>query len=265
MTIDHLAAYGFKIPLFAEYSTRLRQLGRIAAPLFLFMVVESVRHTRNKPKFILRLYIAGVCTGLFVTATNFFLGDIVGVFSNSNIIFTFFYTAVYICLIEQTVIAVKEKKAKQIIKNAILILSTFIPIFLNLLLRSVINDQWSRKYIFLTSDLIESFLPVNLNVEYSMMFIIMGIVLYFARKKYIQCAVFTGFCILYYFAAKQHNINILNFFSIFYNSRQYLMIMALPFMLLYNGMRGKEHKQFFYVYYPLHRYIISIIQMILTR
>lgn len=38
----------------------LRIIGRIAAPLFLFMIVEGLHHTRSKPKYILRLYVAGV-------------------------------------------------------------------------------------------------------------------------------------------------------------------------------------------------------------
>lgn len=36
------------------------------------------------------------------------------------------------------------------------------------------------------------------------------------------------------------------------------MILALPFMLLYNGRRGGEHKYFFYLYYPLHQFVIAV-------
>ena len=36
MTIDHLAAYGFEIPVFAAHFNTLRVIGRIAAPLFFF-------------------------------------------------------------------------------------------------------------------------------------------------------------------------------------------------------------------------------------
>lgn len=58
MTIDHLAAYGGEIPIFGHYAYILRIVGRIAAPLFLFVLTESVRHTHNKIHYVLRLYFA---------------------------------------------------------------------------------------------------------------------------------------------------------------------------------------------------------------
>ena len=40
---------------------------------------------------------------------------------------------------------------------------------------------------------------------------------------------------------------------------QCFMILALPLLLLYNGERGKGHKNFFYVYYPAHIYVLYVI------
>ena len=108
MTIDHLGAYGFPIPIFDKYFELLRILGRIAAPLFLFVVTESVKHTRNKWKFVLRLYLGAVAVGLFVTVTNFLFDDSIGRFTQSNILFTYFYIALYIVLIEQIIDGVKK-------------------------------------------------------------------------------------------------------------------------------------------------------------
>ena len=93
MTIDHLGAYGFEIPIFDTYNTQLRLLGRIAMPLFLFVLTESIRYTRNRKKFLLRLYLGAVFSGLFVTVTNFLFHDSIGMFINSNIFFTYFYIA----------------------------------------------------------------------------------------------------------------------------------------------------------------------------
>lgn len=56
MTIDHIAAYGFEIPVISKYYSVLRILGRISAPLFLYMVTESVRYTNSRSKYLLRLY-----------------------------------------------------------------------------------------------------------------------------------------------------------------------------------------------------------------
>jgi len=40
---------------------------------------------------------------------------------------------------------------------------------------------------------------------------------------------------------------------------QWMMIFSLPFMLLYNGKRGKNIKKLFYIYYPLHLLILNVI------
>lgn len=58
MTLDHIGVYQ-TITQNQAINDGLRIIGRIAAPLFLFMVVEGVRHTRNKTKYLLRLYMAG--------------------------------------------------------------------------------------------------------------------------------------------------------------------------------------------------------------
>ena len=75
MTIDHLAAYGFEIPVFGAHFDTLRIIGRIAAPLFFFALTESVKHTRSKVRLILRLYLGAVGTGLFVAVTNLLFHD----------------------------------------------------------------------------------------------------------------------------------------------------------------------------------------------
>lgn len=50
----------------------------------------------------------------------------------------------------------------------------------------------------------------------------------------------------------------IGFLQDFYGlGNQHWMILALPFMLLYNGRRGGEHKYFFYLYYPLHQFVIA--------
>lgn len=53
MTIDHLGAYGFEIPIIDAYNSKLRLVGRIAMPLFLFLLTESIHYTRNRKKFLL--------------------------------------------------------------------------------------------------------------------------------------------------------------------------------------------------------------------
>ncbi|MEG1783071.1 MAG: TraX family protein, partial [Oscillospiraceae bacterium] len=44
-----------------------------------------------------------------------------------------------------------------------------------------------------------------------------------------------------------------------YSNYQWMQIGALPFMLAYNGKKGKGCKYLFYVFYPLHICILFIL------
>ena len=63
MTIDHIGAYGFEISCINDNYSLFRILGRIAAPLFLYMLTESIRYTHSMFTLILRLYIGAVRVG----------------------------------------------------------------------------------------------------------------------------------------------------------------------------------------------------------
>ena len=95
MTLDHIGAYQ-TFTFSREINDGLRVVGRIAAPLFLFMVVEGLRYTRSKPKYILRLYIAGIV----IEMINRILSKATGAFEFGNTLPTFFYTALFVFSIE---------------------------------------------------------------------------------------------------------------------------------------------------------------------
>lgn len=263
MTIDHLAAFGFEIPPFSAYYTPLRIIGRIAAPVFLFLLVQSSRHTRNRKAFLLRLYLAGAATGLFTTATNFFLGESFGYFTPGNIIFTFFYTVLYIHLAEVFLHGWKTHN----LKKAFLALALFGISFLPNLVWEwlVLPADAPLRYQMLAAGLRDSFLPANLygDLDYGLPFMVLGVALYFAGTRRRQCLVFTGFWLLCLvgwgtglFVPWLHGIP---HFATYCNAIQLWMVLALPFMCLYNGQRGPSVRGLFYAYYPLHRYVIFMI------
>ena len=260
MTIDHLGAYGFEIPVFATCKPLLRIIGRIAAPLFLFALTESVRHTKNRRKFLLRLYLGAVGTGLFVAFTNLLLDDSIGRFSSNNIFFDFLYLAIYIILIEQIIQSVKTRNWKRGLLALIGIAGTCIPHFLLVLLEQMVYSasELKRETIWFLSDCAQSFLRSPLHLEYSLLFVLMGILMYFVRCNWGKALILAFFSGISYFG--------MNFGSTFsqlfmpmLGHPQYYMFLAAPFILLYSGEKGKAQKYFFYLYYPLHRYAISII------
>lgn len=262
MTIDHIGTFGFELPFVGKYYAALRIVGRIAAPLFLLLIAESAKYTKNKTRFVIRLYLAGVGVGLFTAATNFCFRDSIGVFIPGNILFTFFYTALYIYMIDGILKAVKEKKLKQLLYCITGILATVIPYMLftwTYGTNSWIPANMSTEYVQLLQDLFNSFIISPTNIDYSLMFVMLGVAFYYANTNRSRSLIFTAFCLVCYFGTMlQTSVNLWPV-NAFFGYIQCLMVLALPFIFLYNGRRGRERKLFFYAYYPLHRYIISVL------
>ena len=269
MTLDHIAAFGFEIPGVAQFEVPFRTIGRIAAPLFLFLLVQSVRHTRSKSGLVLRLCLAGMCVGLFDTGMNFFFGEQLGYWTPGNILFTFFYVALYIVLIERMASAKKRQDFPALFRAAGVFVLSLLPSLFYDPLYDVIptGDTIAERFLF--QGLRSSLLPSFYDAEYGIGLIFLGVALYFAGTKRRQCLVFLVFCLFCIAGAfvgrwntELYYISFYGFFPTFFDLFQCRMILALPFMLLYNGERGRPCKWFFYWYYPLHRQLIHLIASI---
>ena len=268
MTLDHALPILEKLSFPSPLILFVNIMGRAAAPLFLFLLTESVRYTKSKPLFVLRLYLAGLLTGIFTLSMNCIFGSIM-LYDTRNIMFTFFYTALYIWLLDSIANAVTAKKISNTIKP---IFALLISIFIQ---RPFYWLQTSFPYtdLHITSfegqhlayDLIHSTFPSILLAEYSLLFIIMGIAFYFIRKRNRLAIVFLTFCTLSYIGSQYLLSSPADLWPCneFFQDGQYYMISALPFILAYNGQRGRPHKAFFYIYYPTHRYALSLLGCLL--
>lgn len=271
MTLDHIAAFGFGIPIVSQYGTYLRTIGRIAAPLFLFVLVQSIRHTRSRPKFVLRLYLAGMCTELFVTAMNLCLGEVFTYFTPGNIIFTFFYTALYAVLLEQLAASWKNKDFFAMAGAIGAFAASLVPTILSdRFYQAILPSGASTRTRFLLSGLQHSIFPSFYTIDYGIGLVILGVAMYFAREKIRQCLVFLLFCAICIAGALAapegiNQIQSFGFFQTFFDLFQCHMLLALPVMFLYNGKPGRNCKRFFYWYYPLHREAIYIISHLVAR
>ena len=103
---------------------------------------------------------------------------------------------------------------------------------------------------------IRALIPDLSTTDYSALFILMGIIMYYCNKKEFQCIVILVFSILCYISQSYFPF-LFGVFMKFLNPIQLFMILAIPFILLYNGERGKENKWMFYIYYPLHMIILN--------
>lgn len=275
MTIDHVGAYGSEVPAIQAHYSLLRGVGRVAAPIFLFLVVQSLRHTRSRKKFLLRLYLAGMGTGLFVTAMNVLLGKRLGYFTPGNILFTFFYTVLYILLGEKLIGAVRERDLRTGLLCLAGLGASVLPTVFQLPLADAIGALSGprQRLYYLLEGLRKSLVPGWNDVDYGIGLMVLGAALYIARTKGRQCAVFAVFWAVcaggMYLAGPRlgelYMLQSYHFFPAFFNNSQLRMICALPLLVLYNGQRGRPSKWFFYWYYPVHREIIFLVVTLLMR
>ncbi|MBQ8578861.1 MAG: hypothetical protein IJ449_12995 [Clostridia bacterium] len=278
MTFDHIGAYTNYISILSPISDIFRTIGRIAAPLFLFVVLESARHTQNRRRFLRRLYFANMAIGLLSAVTNpvyLFLFD--ETCHSGDMMVTFFYTVLGIDILETLLEKAKTGDRRGVLFQVALFFgSIFVPILINECvisrfigyLRTVTDRNMSVSVLI--DGLRCAFLPTAADAEYSYIFVLMGLCIYFAggtktapvrdftRRKLRQCAVFFAFCVLCYVTAA---LGIGMFQGLYGFGDQHLMVLALPFMLLYNGERGRDsvlQKRFFYWYYPIHKHAIFL-------
>jgi len=228
MTLDHIGLW-CNLSGQDAIGLPLRLIGRAAAPIFLFLITESLRYTRSRPKLMLRLYLGAVLHG-FVSLV---LVRLTGMDNwCGNIFPTLFYTALLIT-------AIDDLKARK-------------PWFF-LLAAAVITAGF---FLRNCGVLLSLLLPPLHRVEYSALFVLLGIAWYYLAERRHQVGLFLLLSVLSaLIPARNPVVSALGFTPLFY-STQCFMLLAAPLILAYNGQKGHAPKLFFYWYYPLHQYVL---------
>lgn len=114
MTLDHIGL------LLLPQWTILRILGRLAMPIYAYMIAEGCRHTRNRKKYFLRIAcLAAVCQGVYLIA----LGSLY-----MSILVTFSLSILLICAIEN--FQIKRSRGSQILAFGSLLMVFFLCVAL---------------------------------------------------------------------------------------------------------------------------------------
>ena len=253
MTLDHFYSAA---STFSHAPILLTQLGRLSAPLFIFLTAQGMQHTRSKGKYMGRLYFSALAMEVGNILINQWFplpGNAIVV---NNIFATLFVSTLLIFTIEAWIKGFKLGKRHQlrwaVLGTTYLVAST--AFFL--------TTMTSMNQILLKISLIA--FPNPLAVEGSIIWVLLGVGFYFVtakkfdgtKKKIWTLPVFyTLYCAAVFYLTTGMIFTTDNLFLINF---QWLMIGSLPLLMLYNGQKGKGWKWFFYVYYPLHIYGLTL-------
>lgn len=227
MIVDHVGCILFPRIMF------FRIVGRLAMPIFAFLIAEGCYYTKNKLKHFLLIFISGMI---------FLIG--VWIFSGMwyfNIFIQFSISVLYIYLIQylQKFISSKDNKIfKTIISIIIFSISLMIGYYL-------------FKFIPFEYGFFTTLLPVFVSMLYIKKYSESKIIKYI-DNHFTKVFITFIFLILIYIE--------------FRISIQIYSLLSIPILLLYNGEAGcKKMKYFFYLFYPAHIIIIFLIRMLLIK
>lgn len=210
-------------------------LGRMAFPLFAFMLAEGCAKTRSMPRYLGRLALFAVISEPFYYFAFGFEPSVAGLFGNlaqlrfTNVFFTLFIGALAVYIFQKLT-------AKFGVKGWIIAGITV---------------------VFL------SFAAGFFKTDYGAMGVLLIAALYLTRgRRGVQCAVVALWAAALYPGGRLLTSGLSGALSGFEEGLG-ACLACIPIML-YNGERGRRMKWAFYVYYPAHLLVLTLIDRALT-
>ena len=212
---------------------------RFVSPLFAWLMVDGFFHTKSRGKYCARLWIAAIITQVgSIISYKIFDGD--GIPDNIFLTLAFGFTIIWLFDIAKNT---QETGKKYMLKVAA-ILMTFVALILFIPLPF-------GNYIMLEGGI--QLIPLILFAYF------------FHDSKAKQAIAITIYSIFMFFAFYSGFAGIQNSFQMFCFNSDWLICIVVPFIFLYNGQEGRKtafSKWFFYVFYPLHLWVIAIIDIL---
>lgn len=248
MVLDHIHyffAYTGRVPEWFSMA------GRLAAPLFLFCLVEGFSHTHDRRRYFMKVYaIHLLMSGLLLLMLCGLLPIRPDGFYPMNGMMTSFSI---LMVVFQGIDWLGEKRWGPGLAAVVLPLAW--PVLASMLMGMAPALQMPLSVLGYT------FLPMwNSNPDAGIGTILTGILLYgFRKNRRVQAGVFAGFTVLYYFLYPLLVFSQspeFHWTMMFTTAYEWYGALAALLMLCYNGERGRGPKRFFYVFYPAHVYIL---------
>ncbi len=245
MLLDHIH-YIFEFT--GKIPEGFSMVGRLAAPLFLFCVIEGFEKTHDRKKYFLRIYVLSILMGLirfgFYNVLSFAVrGD--GFFPENAMLSSF-------VPLLAVLFGIRRLEEKKYVSGMIL---TVLPVILPFLCMPLYQIQ-DGIFPFLLNLVNFTVLPLHLLIQDGgTTTLITGVILYLFRKnRILQMVAFGGYVLIMDVALPLcMGISV---HDLIFSAYEWMEIFSVPFMLWYNGKRGHGNKYLFYAFYPLHIYVL---------
>ncbi len=247
MIIDHIGSHIPGMPIWFRY------VGRISAPLFVFCSVWGFCYTEKKEKYLVRLYILSACMSI----GNCAMGGITnGNIPENNFFMTLFLGALIVYIFERW--KVKGISLFCVYQVCVVFLLAYSEAFARLINNEIHIPYWAEYIAGTLSGCI-------LSAEGGILFVALYVIMYFVKSNIL---LMSGMYIMFSFVMYKGTNRVWN--SAFFKFTvfglwefEYLMILALPITLLYNGKRGRGSKYFYYWFYPVHIWALLLVECFL--
>ncbi len=249
MLIDHIGAIYISPRLHPQAYLLFRGIGRLAFPIFVFLIVEGFHHTRNVKKYLIRLGVFALLSEIPFDLAFYqvrFGRDVITDIKN-----------VFVDGFDRNAIDL-------LINNFNLNQNIFFTLFLGLLLIYLMSfiDLKFQSGIMINNLLqaiaiiVTCMCAIILKTDYDISGILMILVFYLfrGRKLLLSISLFIICTLL---------LSDLKTFMALGSLRSVISMFATFAMIpiaFYNGKKGKDVKYFFYIFYPAHLLILFFIQ-----
>jgi hypothetical protein len=240
MVVDHVGML-----LFPQHEV-FRILGRIVFPIFAFLIAEGCKYTKNKMMHFATIFSLGVIVQIvFSIITGDFFMSVLLTYSLSILV-------IYAMQFMKKTLFDKTSRVDYKIISVLLFLTTlFVSFFLTNFKMFTGYGAFCFDYGFGGV-----MLPVIISLfDFSFMENKNSFIA-FMDGKWGRLILTSLGCVL---------LILLNDLTIYEMNLMWFSYLALPFLLFYNGKRGKWNlKYMFYIFYPLHLVLLEAIAMIVS-
>ena len=212
--------------------------GRLAFPIFAFLLVEGYVHTKNYKKYLTRLIVFAIISQ--IPAYRFIIGSY-NIFENGfpivylNIFFTLTFGLISLKLYD-----IVKNKFKKGNKTIVTIISLIIPFIMAII----------AEYLYF---------------DYGFVGIALIMIFYLCRGHKILTSLSYSLLMISFMGQRLINVDT----PLTVNYVRYILVqllfleISLVLITLYNGKRGKDNRYMrlgFYLFYPIHFFLLLLIQ-----